>query len=119
MIDWYYDKLPGSTFASALHQLRREGDVVSARALDGAMPIYYILGHQALANAFRDGEQFPPGHAYQIISLPFIGETFMSMDEDRHREWRPPMTPSFRRHIIDQTDRHRLARIGYDLLDLL
>jgi cytochrome P450 len=119
MIDWYYDKLPGSAFASALHQLRQEGDVVSARALDGAMPIYYILGHQALADAFRDGEQFPPGHAYQIISLPFIGETFMSMNEDRHRVWRPPMTPSFRRHVIDQMDQHRLARIGHDLLDLL
>ena len=60
MIDWYYDKLPGSTFASALHQLRREGDVVRARALDGAMPIYYILGHQALADAFREGHSFHP-----------------------------------------------------------
>ena len=119
MTDWYYDKLPGDEFATALHQLRQQGDVVSARALDGAMPIYYILGHQALADAFRDGEQFPPGHAYQIISLPFIGETFMSMNEDRHRVWRPPMTPSFRRHVIDQMDRHKLARIGHDILDLL
>jgi cytochrome P450 len=119
MIDWYYDKLPGSTFASALHQLRARGDVVRASALGGAMPIYYILGHQALAEAFRDGEQFPPGHAYQIISLPFIGETFMSMNEDQHRVWRVPMSHSFRRHVIDQMDQHQLARIGHDILDLL
>jgi cytochrome P450 len=119
MTDWYYDKLPGDEFAAALHLLREQGEVVSARALDGAMPIYYILGHQALADAFRDGEQFPPGHAYQIISLPFIGETFMSMNEDQHRVWRPPMTPSFRRHVIDRMDQHKLARIGHDLLDRL
>lgn len=119
MIDWYYDKLPGSTFASELHQLRSRGDVVRASALGGAMPIYYILGHQALAEAFRDGEQFPPGHAYQIISLPFIGETFMSMNEDQHRVWRVPMSHSFRRHVIDQMDQHQLARIGHDILDLL
>lgn len=119
MIDWYYDKLPGSDFASALHQLRQQGDVVRATALAGAMPIYYIVGHQALADAFRDGDQFPPGHAYQIISLPFIGETFMSMNEQQHRLWRPPMTPSFRRHAIDQMDQYKLAQIGYDILDLL
>jgi cytochrome P450 len=83
------------------------------------MPIYYILSHRALADAFRDGEQFPPGHAYQIISLPFIGETFMSMNEDRHRTWRPPMTTAFRRTAIDRMDRHRLAQIGHDLLDRL
>ena len=119
MIDWYYDKLPGDEFSLALRQLREKGDVVRTTALGGAMPIYYILGHQALAEAFRDGEQFPPGHAYQIISLPFIGETFMSMDEDRHRVWRPPMTPSFRKHVIDQMDQHKLAQIGHDILDLL
>jgi cytochrome P450 len=119
MIDWFYDTLPGDTFASALQQLRKQGEVVRATAVNGAMPIYYILGHRALAEAFRDGEQFPPGHAYQIISLPFIGETFMSMDEERHREWRPPMTPAFRRHAIDEMDREKLARIGHDILDLL
>ncbi|MCP4210941.1 MAG: hypothetical protein GY764_05620 [Halieaceae bacterium] len=73
MIDWYYDTLPGDSFAAALCALRREGAVVPAMALDGAMPIHYIIGHAALAKAFRDGDQFPPGHAYQIISLPFLG----------------------------------------------
>ena len=119
MIDWYYDALPGKEFASALHHLRGKGDVVLTRALGGAMPVYYILGHRALAEAFRDGEKFPPGHAYQIISLPFIGETFMSMNEDRHRLWRPPMTPSFRRHAVDEMDQHKLAQTGHDILDLL
>ncbi|NQX89249.1 MAG: cytochrome P450 [Halioglobus sp.] len=119
MIDWYYDPLPGGAFAAALHALRRGGAVVSARALSGSMPIYYILGHAALAAAFRDGDQFPPGHAYQIISLPFIGETFMSMNEAEHRHWRPPMTRSFRRSAIDCLDEGQLAQMGHDLLDRL
>ena len=119
MIDWYYDTLPGNAFSNALHKLREQGDVVRTTALGGAMPVYYILGHQALAEAFRDGERFPPGHAYQIISLPFIGETFMSMDEDQHRLWRPPMTPSFRRHAIDHMDQHKLAEMGHNILNSL
>jgi cytochrome P450 len=119
VIDWYYDKLPGDAFAEALHALRKEGDVVRVNALGGAMPVYYILGHQVLSEAFKEGEKFPPGHAYQIISLPFIGETFMSMDEDQHRVWRPPMTVSFRRHVIDEMDQHKLAQIGHDILDRL
>lgn len=119
MIDWYYDSLPGAEFSQALHDLRQQGPVVPAMALQGAMPIYYIVSHRALAEAFRNGEHFPPGHAYQIISLPFIGETFMSMNEDRHRLWRPPMTTSFRRHVIDQMDQQQLAAIAYELLDEL
>jgi cytochrome P450 len=119
MIDWYYDALPGKQFAAQLHKLRSDGDIVKVRALGGDMPVHYIVSHQALADAFRSGEHFPPGHAYQIISLPFIGETFMSMNEDRHRQWRPPMTPSFRRSAVDQMDQHRMAAIGHALLDEL
>ncbi len=119
MIDWYYDTLPGARFAAELHALRAAGEIVPVRALGGEMPVHYILSHRALADAFRDGEHFPPGHAYQIISLPFIGETFMSMNEDRHRQWRPPMTPSFKRSAVDRMDQHRLAAIGHALLDEL
>lgn len=119
MIDWYYDTLPGGQFAAALHTLRRRGEIVPVQALGGQMPVHYIVSHNALAEAFRNGEHFPPGHAYQVISLPFIGETFMSMDEERHRQWRPPMTTSFRRTAVDKMDQHRLAAIGHALLDEL
>lgn len=119
MIDWYYDALPGAQFAAEFHALRKQGEIASVKALGGKMPVHYILSHRALAEAFRNGEHFPPGHAYQIISLPFIGETFMSMNEDRHRQWRPPMTPSFRRSAVDKMDEHRLADIGHELLDEL
>lgn len=119
MIDWYYDTLPGARFAAELHALRPLGAVVPVQALGGAMSVHYIISHHALADAFRDGERFPPGHAYQIISLPFIGETFMSMNEDRHRLWRPPMTPSFKRSAVERMDQNRLAAIGHALLDEL
>ena len=69
MIDWYYDKLPGPEFSNALQSLRDQGDVVAASGLAGKLPLFYIVGHSALAQAFRDGEHFPPGHAYQIFSL--------------------------------------------------
>lgn len=116
-IDRFGDELPGPKFAAALHALRRRGPVVPVRALGSALPVFYIVGYPALAAAFRDGERFPPGHAYQIISQPYIGETFMSMDEDRHRIWRPPMTPSFRRIVIDALEESELVPIAHDLVD--
>ncbi len=116
-IDWYYDELPGPDFAAALHALRAQSSVVRVHALGGKLPVFYIVGYRALAAAFRDGERFPPGHAYQIISKPYIGETFMSMDEARHRVWRPPMTPSFRRTVIDRIEESDLVPIAHDLID--
>jgi cytochrome P450 len=116
-IDWYYDELPGPAFATALHGLRAVGSVVPVRALGGKLPVFYIVGYRTLAEAFRDADCFPPGHAYQIISRPYIGETFMSMDEDPHRVWRPPMTPSFRRTVIDRLEESDLVPIAHELID--
>ncbi len=116
-IDWYTDELPGPAFGDALARLRERGAVVPVRAMGGRLPVFYIVGHAALSEAFRDGERFPPGHAYQIISRPYIGETFMSMDEDRHRLWRPPMTPAFRRSVIDRLEASELLPIGHALVD--
>jgi cytochrome P450 len=116
-VDWYYDELPGPEFGAGLVALRATGPVAKVTALGGALPVYYICGHRALSAAFRDGERFPPGHAYQIISQPYIGETFMSMDEDRHRVWRPPMTPSFRRTVIDRLEESELVPIAHELVD--
>lgn len=115
-IDWYRDPLPGPAFAQALHGLRRSGPVAEVRAL-GTMPVYYIVGYSALAEAFRDGEQFPPGLAYQRISEPYIGQTFMSMDEDEHRIWRPPMTPAFRRQVVEAYAEERLTALAHELID--
>lgn len=115
--DWYYDAMPGPAFAAGLHALRAQAPVVPVRALGGELPVHYIVGYDALARAFRDGERFPPGHAYQIISQPFIGETFMSMDAPRHRVWRPAMTPAFRRSEIDRLEETELLPIGHELID--
>jgi cytochrome P450 len=115
--DFYYDPLPGPGFAQALHSLRKRGQVVPASALGGALPIFYIVGYEALADAFHDGERFPPHHAYQIISQPFIGETFMSMAPDRHRHWRPAMTPAFRRAAVERLADAELARVAHELID--
>ena len=98
--------MEGPRFAAGLIARRERGAAVQVSALGGA-----------LSEAFRDGARFPPGHAYQIISQPFIGETLMSMDEDRHRIWRPPMTRAFRRSEIDRLEEAELVPIAHELID--
>ena len=118
-IDWYGAELPGAAFADAIRALHALGPVARVSAMGGRLPVTSLHGYRVLAEAFRDGERFPPGHAYQIISQPYIGETFMSMDEDRHRVWRPPMTPSFRRSVIDALEEEELVPIGHALVDAI
>ncbi len=115
--DWYLDPMPGEVFARAQHVLRARGPVAQVSALGGALRTFMIVGHAALAEAFKDGERFPPGHAYQIISLPYIGRTFMSMDEADHRVYRPPITPAFRRGAVEALDEAQLEVIAHDLVD--
>ncbi len=118
-VDWYKDPLPGPAFAAGLHRLRERGPVVPVRAMGGALEVFYIVGHAALAEAFKDGERFPPGLAYQIISKPFIGETFMSMDEAGNRAWRPAITPAFRRRAVEAIPDARFAVLAHELADRL
>ncbi|MDH3686722.1 MAG: cytochrome P450 [Myxococcales bacterium] len=118
-IDWYFDPLPGPAFSAALRDLRTAGPVVATTALGGALPIHYIVGYDALAEAFRAGDRFPPAHAYQIISEPYIGQTFMSMEETPHGVWRPPMMKRFRRRAIDALGDDEVAALATELLDAL
>ena len=116
-VDWYFDTLPGPAFSDALRELRAGGPAVATTALGGKLPVTYVVGYDALAQAFRDGDRFPPSHAYQIISQPYIGETFMSMDEARHGIWRPPMMARFRRRAVDTLDEGAIAKLAHELLD--
>ena len=43
----------------------------------------------------------------------------VTRDEDRHRVWRPPMTPAFRRTVIDQREGSELVPIGHELIDVV
>ncbi|MGH0037065.1 MAG: cytochrome P450 [Myxococcota bacterium] len=116
-IDWYKAPLPGDEFHRALRSLREQGPVVRVRALDGQLELFAIVGHAALAEAFKDGECFPPGLAYQIISKPFIGETFMSMDEPGNRRFRPPIMQAFRRRAVESIPDERFAALAHELAD--
>ena len=116
-IDWLDAALPGPAFAQALHALRERGPVLPVRVLGGSVTAYYISGYEALAEAFKDGERFPPGAAYQRISEPFIGQTFMSMDEELHRIDRPPLTTAFRRTAVEALDEAELAALAHELID--
>ena len=116
-IDWYNDALPGAQFARALHRLRERGPIARVRAYGGQLELYYIVGYEALAAAFKDGDRFPPGLAYQIISKPFIGETFMSMDEAGNKCWRPAIMAGFRRSAIEAVPDARFAALADELAD--
>jgi cytochrome P450 len=88
-------------------------------ALFAGRPAVVITGHQALAEAFRDNERFPPADAYRITIEPVQGVTFQTMEDEQHRIYRRLATPAFRSRAVDAMEQEGLARIAHDLVDRL
>ena len=107
--------LPGEELHAALAGLRAQGPVVRVRF--AGRPALAIVGHAALAAAFRDEERFPAGPAYARTTEPTVGRSFISMEGDEHRVYRALATPAFRPRAVAAYDDRALAALAHELAD--
>lgn len=115
MIDFAAGGLPGQTYHDAIDGLREEGPVI--RVEFGGEPAWLITRHAELAQAYLDGERFPPGAAYRRTTEPAVGRSFISMDEPEHRIYRKLATPTFRPVAVARADRAPMVRLAHELVD--
>jgi hypothetical protein len=80
-VDFAYDEV--TDLHELLDELRAHGPVVRVKYL-GA-PVWAILDHKELNQAFNDLEHFDPGDGYRIISAPSMGNTMQTMSGEQHR----------------------------------
>ncbi len=116
-IDFAVETLPGMALHHALDGLRAEAPI--APVLFGGRAAMLISGHQALADAFRDNDTFPPADAYRITIEPVQGVTFQTLEGEQHRLYRRLATPAFRSRAVEAMEREGLAAIAHQLLDRL
>ena len=115
--DFAVEIYPGTTLHQAFHARRAQSPVTPA--LFGGRSAMLITGHQALADAFRDNEKFPPADAYRITIEPVQGVTFQTLEGEQHRLYRRLATPAFRSRAVEAMEREGLAEIANQLLDRL
>ncbi len=105
---------PGLELHQRFDQLRQDGPVVPINFM-GA-DAWLLTSHEAVLSGFRDNENFPPATPYKLGIEPMIGETFQTMEGERHRFYRKLATPSFRPRQIEQMDSSVLSDIAEELI---
>ena len=76
--DFAIDIFEGERLHRELAAIRQRNPV--SPALFAGQPAMLITGYQALAEAFRDNDRFPPADAYRITIEPVQGVTFQTME---------------------------------------
>ena len=114
--DFAFDEMPGRELHDLLRAYRERGPVQPTRFM--GLPAFVITGHEALVEAFKDVERFPPHLMYRAGFEGTIGETFISMkDPEPHRVYRKLATPAFRSRAVDSYEREGLAALAHELVD--
>lgn len=117
MLDFAIDGFAGDKLHQTMRELRGRGPVV--QALFGGQPAIIICSHEALAEAFRDNDRFPPADAYRITIEPVQGVTFQTMEGEQHRLYRRLATPAFQSRAVEAMEREGLAQIAHELVNRL
>ena len=108
-VDFAYDEV--TDLHELIEKLRPHGPVVRVKYL-GA-PVWAILDHAELNQAFNDMEHFDPADGYRLISAPSMGMTMQTMSGDKHRVARASVAaPSSRRRCTSwaSSNRSRVRR---------
>ena len=114
-IDFGVDQFPGQKLHETIDELRQRGPIVSVKF--SGMPAWLIVDHKFLNEAFHDNDNFPPHMPYQLSIEPVLGETFQTMQGDRHRFYRKLATPTFRPRSIERMDSTTLVDVANELIE--
>jgi cytochrome P450 len=116
-IDFALDPFPGPELHSALAALRAQAELAPVTFL--GLDAWLVTSYDALDEAFRDSESFPPHLMYQRAIEPVFGRSFLSMDEPDHLTYRRLATPAFRSRAVESFSETGLAALAHELIDTI
>ncbi|HTJ65378.1 MAG TPA: cytochrome P450 [Alphaproteobacteria bacterium] len=114
-VDFAYDEV--TNLHELIEELRPNGPVVRVKYL-GA-PVWAILDHKELNQAFNDLEHFDPGDGYRIISAPSMGMTMQTMSGEKHRVARASVAAPFLPASVRGYVERLIEPIAHELMDRL
>jgi cytochrome P450 len=80
-------------------------------------PVWAILDHAELNQAFNDLEHFDPGDGYRIISAPSMGNTLQTMKGEEHRISRSQVAAPFLPASVRSYVEKMIEPIARELMD--
>jgi len=115
-VDFVFDEMPGGRFHEVLHACRAAGSIAPTRFM--GLPAFVIASYDALLDALRDNERFPPHRMYEVSFEPAVGKSFISMaDLEKHRVYRKLATPAFRSRAVERYAEDGLEALAHELID--
>ncbi len=112
-VDFAYDEVVN--LHELIEQLRVYGPVVPVKYL-GA-PVWAILDHKELNQAFNDLEHFDPGDGYKLISAPSMGMTMQTMSGTEHLANRGAVSALFLPLKVRSYVEALIEPIAHELMD--
>ncbi len=112
-VDFAYDEV--LNLHELLEELRQHGPVVPVKYL-GA-PVWAILDHKELDQAFNDLEHFDPRDGYKVISEPSMGRTLQTMTGEEHRVNRASVAVPFLPAKVRSYVEAMIEPIAHELMD--
>jgi cytochrome P450 len=112
-VDFAYDEV--TDLHELLDRLRAHGPVVRVKYL-GA-PVWAILDHRELNQAFNDLEHFDPCDGYRIISAPSMGMTMQTQTGEAHRVARASVAAPFLPASVRGYVERLIEPIAHELMD--
>jgi cytochrome P450 len=114
--DFALDEMPGVRLHEVLHACRARGPITPVRFM--GLPAFVISSYEALLDALRDNERFPPHRMYEVSFEPAVGKSFISMaDPGEHRVYRKLATPAFRSRAVEHYEAEGLEALAHELID--
>jgi cytochrome P450 len=112
-VDFAYDEVPN--LHELLDELRPHGPVAPVKYL--GQPVWLILDHAVLDQAFNDLENFDPRDGYNVISAPSMGQTLQTMTGEEHRVNRASVAAPFLPAKVRSYVEGLIEPIAHELMD--
>lgn len=114
-IDFAHDALPN--LHALLDELRGHGPVVPVRY--HGSPVWLILDHALLKQAFEDYTHFDATEGYKLIAEPSMGKTLQTMSGEEHRVSRALVNPLFMPVKVRSYVEALMEPVAHELCDRL
>jgi cytochrome P450 len=114
-VDLFTNAMVGAELHEFFDWARGREHLVRVPWFDGEA--YLVTDYDEVKHIFTDDVQFPGEALYQQQLQPLIGDTFVSMELDRHNVYRRLTTPAFKSRAVSHFMDERLVPLANEIVD--
>ena len=114
-VDVILDPLPGKALHDVLREARETPGITKVRMFEE--PAYLVTRFEELRDFFLSDDRFPGETTYQETIMQQVGDTFISMENPRHDQYRQLATPAFRSRAVTRFVDDALVPLVNEVVD--